>query len=86
MERLGFEQFTLEYSPISPLALFVSRQLFGNVYVSFYQQLQSNYTGLRNVSYEVRLGYRFKNIYTFSMGVDSLPETTVEFGYSNAFD
>jgi len=84
-ERLGFEQFTLEYSLRTPLSLFVSRRLFGNLYLSYFQQLSTASDAIYSPGYEIRLGYRFKGNYDLSLGVDQQDTFTAEVGFTQLF-
>jgi translocation and assembly module TamB len=86
VERLGFEQFTLEYSSISPLSLFFSTKLFGNFYMSYYQQLLASYANVKDAAWEFRFGYRFKRFYSISVGFTSQEVTDVEIGLVRAFN
>jgi len=85
IERLGFEQFTLEYSAATPLALFVSRRLFDGLYVSFYQRLSGGLADSDYVFYQLQLSYRFRRLYQISFGVDDQQTSTIEAGYYTAF-
>jgi len=85
IERLGFEQFTLEYGAATPLALFLSRHLFDSVYVSFYQRLSGGLASSDYVIYQLQLSYRFRRLYQFSFGVDDQQTSTIEAGYHTAF-
>lgn len=85
VERLGFEQFTLEYGLESPLALFFSRRLFGNFFMSAYQRLTSSFANVNDISYEVILSYRLKSNWRFSIGADSRNVTTIGVRYVNTF-
>ncbi|MCL5103956.1 MAG: translocation/assembly module TamB, partial [Armatimonadetes bacterium] len=85
VEKFGFEQFSLEYGPTQPLALYVSRKLFNKVYVSYYGRLSSQYANVNDVEYEVSVGYRFSDRYQFSVGVDNQETATVQTQYTGAF-
>ncbi|MCL5105030.1 MAG: translocation/assembly module TamB domain-containing protein [Armatimonadetes bacterium] len=85
VERLGFEQFTLEYGPTQPLALYVSRRLFNNIYLSYYGRLSSQYANVQDVNYELGIGYRFSDRYQFSVGVDDQQTSTVQMQYTSNF-
>ncbi len=86
VEQLGFEQFSLEYSAVTPLALYLSRRLFDGVYLSYYQRLTGQFVGPNNVAYQLELSYRFRNLYHVSFGVDDQQTSTIEVGYQSAFD
>ena len=66
--KLGFEQFTLEYGVDKPLALYVSRRLLSNFYLSYYGRLTSSLANVKDANYEVNLGYLFADKYFFSWG------------------
>lgn len=85
VERLGFEEFTLEYSPISPLALYISRRLFGNFYVSLYQRLGAALANVQNVEWQFRIGYRFRTFYSVGIGIDDQQTVTGNVTFVKAF-
>lgn len=85
VEKFGFEQFSLEYSPIRPLSLYAARRLFGNTYVSFYQRLQPGVAASRDSAYQLQLNYRFKNIYQFGFATDDQQVTSFEIGLTRPF-
>ena len=85
IQRLGFEQFSLEYSPIFPLSLYVSRHMFGNWYISFYRQMTSTLIAPHDTLYQVVLSYRWKGIYEFSAGADDQQTLIFQVGYTKAF-
>lgn len=84
IQKLGFEQFSLEFSPMYPLSIYVSRQLFGNYYLSFYRQLRGALASTQDVWYRVMLSYR-KNLYEFSVGADDEQTLYAQIGYAKAF-
>ena len=86
VQKLGFEQFTLEFSPASPLSIYVSRQLGGPWYLSFYRQITTTLISAHDVQYQVVLSYRLKRTYQFSFGIDDQQTSTFQFGYATAFD
>lgn len=85
VQRLGFEQFSLEFSPIYPLSIYVSRPLFGNFYLAFYRQITTSLITAHDVQYQVVLSYRLKNTYQFSVGADDQQTLTFQVGYAKAF-
>ena len=85
IQRLGFEQFSLEYSPVYPLSIFVSRHLFGDWYIAFYRQMTSALLAPRDTLYQVVLSYRWKGIYEFSAGADDQQTLIFQVGYTKAF-
>jgi len=85
VQKLGFEQFTLEYSPIYPLSIYASRHLFGNYYISLYRQITGSLTSTSDVLYQLILNYRLKSIYQLSAGIDNQQTLTFEVGYAKAF-
>jgi hypothetical protein len=86
VEQLGFEQFSLEYSAVTPLSLYLSRRLFDSFYISYYQRLTGQFVGLNNVSYQIELSYRFRNLYQVSFGIDDQQTSTIQVGYQRAID
>ena len=85
VQKLGFEQFSLEFSPIYPLSIYASRQLAGPWYLSFYRQITTTLISAHDVQYQVVLSYRLKRIYQFSLGIDDQQTSTFQFGYAKAF-
>lgn len=86
VERLGFEQFTLEYTGTAPLSLFLSKRLFGNLYVTYFQRLTSNLADVQDKVYELGISYRWKNMYEFTFGVDDQQTTTAEIRVMKTFN
>lgn len=84
VQRLGFEQFSLEFSPIYPLSLYVSRHLFGDFYLAFYRQITTSLINAHDVQYQVVLSYR-RGLYQASIGCDDQQTIIVQIGYANAF-
>jgi hypothetical protein len=85
VEQLGFEQFSLEYSLGQPLAIYVSRRLWGNFFISYYGVLTSNFTSPNDVAYLLGLGYRFGPKYQFTMFVDNMQNGSFQMQYTQAF-
>lgn len=85
VQKLGFEQFTLEYSPIYPLSIYVSRPLFGNFYLAFYRQISTTAITAHDVLYQVVLSYRLKNAWQFSISADDQQTLIFQVGYAKAF-
>lgn len=85
IQKLGFEQFSLEYSPIYPLSLYVSRHLAGNWYLAFYRQITTALIAPHDTQYQVVLSYRLKSIYEFSVGADDQQTLIFQVGYARAF-
>ena len=84
IQKLGFEQFSLEFSPLYPLSIYASRQLFGNYYISFYRQLRGALASTQDVLYKVTLSYR-TGMYEFSVGADDEQTLSAQIGYARAF-
>lgn len=84
IQKFGFEQFSLEFSPMYPLSIYVSRQLFGNYYLAFYRQLRGALASTQDVWYKVTLSYR-KGMYEFSVGADDEQTLSAQIGYAKAF-
>lgn len=85
VERLGFEQFSLEFGPEVPLGLYISRRLFGNFYVSFYQRLSSKVTATSDRVYEITFSYRLRRMYFLSLGIDDQQVVTFQVGLTRTF-
>ncbi|MCE5197520.1 MAG: translocation/assembly module TamB domain-containing protein [Armatimonadota bacterium] len=85
VEKLGFEQFSLEYGPGLPLALYVSRKLIGNTYMSYYGRLKSDFTKVNDVAYQLGLGYKLGRNYDFNIQVDNQETATFQVQYSLSF-
>ncbi|MCE5324555.1 translocation/assembly module TamB domain-containing protein [bacterium] len=85
VEQLGFEQFSLEYSLGQPLALYVSRKLIGNIYISYYGYLTSDFTSPNDVAYLLGLSYRMNPNYQASVFVDDQQNGSFQIQYTRAF-
>ena len=85
VQKLGFEQFNLEFSPVYPLSIYVSRQFFGNFYIAFYRQLTGSFASTQDVLYQVVMSYRLKGVYQFSVGADNQQTLTIQIGYAKPF-
>lgn len=84
-EELGFEEFTVEPGELSPLSVYVSRQLFGGFYVSYYQRLRANLANVRDTEWLLRFGLRFKDFYSLSLSLDNEQTVSGEIAFSKAF-
>ncbi|MEN6356190.1 MAG: translocation/assembly module TamB domain-containing protein [Armatimonadota bacterium] len=85
VEQLGFEQFTLEYALGQPLALYVSRRMVGNLYISYYGYLTSDFTSPSDVAYLLGLSYRINPNYQVSVFVDDQQSGSFQIQYTRAF-
>ena len=85
VEKLGFEQFTLDYRPTAPLVLFASRKIYGDFYFSFYRRLTSSFTDIDPVEYQFNLSYRFRSLYEISVGIDDQADGIIQAQYTNRF-
>ena len=85
VQKLGFEQFSLEYSALAPLSLYISHQIAGKFYLAIYRRLSASFASVQDVEYQVMLNYRLNPMYQFSLGVDDQQTTTFQFGYTKAF-
>lgn len=85
VERFGFEQFNVEFGPEVPLAIFISRRLTGNFFVSYYQQMMQTQSSVRDIGYAVTLNYKLKKYYFLSAGVDAQDTFTFQAGFSRSF-
>lgn len=85
-DKLGFEQFTVDYTPERPLSLYISRPLFNNVYLTYFRRLTSRLTSANEeTSYEASIGYRFSGRYSFVFRVDDKPSTALNTQYTIQF-
>ena len=84
IQKLGFEQFSLEFSPQYPLSLYLSRHLTGNFYMSFYRQLRGSLASTQDVWYKMTLSYR-RGLYELSLGFDDEQTLSAQIGYVRAF-
>ncbi|MGQ9764379.1 MAG: translocation/assembly module TamB domain-containing protein [Armatimonadota bacterium] len=84
-EELGFEEFTVEPGELSPLSVYVSRQLFGGFYASYYQRLRANLANVRDTEWMLRFGLRFKDFYSLSLSLDNEQTISGEITFSKAF-
>ena len=87
VQKLGFEQFSLEFSPTYPLSIYISRHLFGGFYIAFYRQLTGSFAGVGTADtlYEVVLSYRFRHLYQISVGANNQQTVIFQIGYGSAF-
>ena len=87
VQKLGFEQFSLEFSPTYPLSIYMSRHLFGGFYIAFYRQLTGSFAGVGTADtlYEVVLSYRFRHLYQISVGANNQQTVIFQIGYGSAF-
>ncbi len=85
VEHLGFEQFTLEYGLGQPLALYISRRVVGNFYISYYGFLTSDFTSPNDVAYLLGLSYRFKRNYQATIFVDDQQNGSFQVQYTTVF-
>jgi translocation and assembly module TamB len=85
VEQLGFEQFTVEYGLGQPLALYASRRLWGNFFISYYGFLTSDFTSPNDVAYLLGISYRFKRNYQATIFVDDQQNGSFQMQYTTAF-
>lgn len=87
VQKLGFEQFSLEFSPAYPLSIYMSRHLLGGFYIAFYRQLTGSFAGVGTADtlYEVVLSYRFRHLYQMSVGANNQQTIIFQIGYGSAF-
>lgn len=83
--KLGFDQFTLEYAKDKPLALYMSKHLASSFYLSYYGRLTSALANVNDANYEVNLGYLFADKYFFSLGIDDQATTKAQAQYTIHF-
>lgn len=85
VQKFGFEQFSLQYSSVTPLSLFLSHRLTGKLYVSFYQRLSAALADVQDVEYQVLLNYRWRPNFQVSFGVDDQQTALFQVMYAAAF-
>ncbi len=85
VQKFGFEQFSLQYSSVTPLSLFLSHRLAGKLYVSFYQRLSAALADVQDVEYQVLLNYRWRPNFQVSFGVDDQQTAIFQVMYAAAF-
>jgi hypothetical protein len=84
-EQFGFEQFSLEYSPLSPLSIFASTRLVASLYLSYFQRLQPKISEQTSKQYEIKASWRFRHYYDLNIGTDDQEIVTYQLGYTRAF-
>lgn len=84
-ERLGFEQFSLEYSSASPLSLFLSTKLSDTLDFSYYRRLQSSITKQSQSAFQAKIGWRFQKNYRLSLGIDDQEVVTGQIDVTRSF-
>ncbi|MGB9619478.1 MAG: translocation/assembly module TamB domain-containing protein, partial [Armatimonadota bacterium] len=82
-EQLGFEEFSIESGAFAPLSLYLSRRLFSNFYMSFFQRLQAT-ANVQEATWQFLLGYRFKQFYSLSVGIDNQQTASGELTFTRA--
>ena len=82
-EQLGFEEFAIESGAFAPLSLYLSRRLFGDFYVSFFQRLQAT-ANVQDATWQFLFGYRFKQFYSLSVGIDNQQTASGELTFTRA--
>lgn len=85
VQKFGFEQFSLQYSSVTPLSLFLSHKLADKLYVSFYQRLSAALADVQDVEYQVLLNYRWRPNFQVSFGVDDQQTAIFQVMYAAAF-
>jgi translocation and assembly module TamB len=85
-ERLGFEQFSLDYGPLGPVSFFASTRLIDSVYISYFQRLQAKISEQTSKSYELKASYRFRRFYALSGSVDDQDILTYQLEFTRAFE
>lgn len=84
IEALGLEEFNIEYGFEQPLAVFLSRKLFGDFYLSYWRIVTGAPT-ITGATYSLRLGYRVRDWLEFSYITDSRRVGILEAAYSRRF-
>ncbi|MDO8586298.1 MAG: translocation/assembly module TamB domain-containing protein [Armatimonadota bacterium] len=72
-EALGLEQFRLELGFQAPIAVFLSKHLFGNLYLSYWRTVSG-----QQEFYRASLSYRFTDRLQFSAITTDQPEVILE--------
>ncbi len=85
VEKLGFEQFSLEYSRTDASSVYVSRRLAQNLFVSYYQRLKTGMSRVSDSAYELNLIYKLKGQYQVTLGVDDQQTVTSEASITRSF-
>lgn len=84
VEALGLEEFTIEYGFEQPLAVFLTRRLFDEVYLSYWRIV----TGAPNITgatYSLRLSYRVRDWLEIGYVTDSRRVNILEASYNRRF-
>jgi hypothetical protein len=63
----------------------VSRRLFSNFYVSFYQRLQAALANVQDTEYRFTFEYRFRDFYALSTSIDDQQTTSGQLTFTKAF-
>ena len=86
MRKFGFEQFSLQFSTMAPLSLYLSHQLAGKLYVTFYRRLSAALASVNDVEYQVFLNYRLNPNFQLSVGADDQQTMTYQIMYATTFN
>ncbi|MBP5717797.1 MAG: translocation/assembly module TamB domain-containing protein, partial [Abditibacteriota bacterium] len=85
IDKLGFDDFYLDYGTAKDMSLYVSKRLFGNYFLSYYQQFSGNVVGTDNTM-KLELQYRFKDRYTVGIGTDDQHAFRITADWTYLFD
>ena len=86
VRKFGFEQFSLQFSTMAPLSLYLSHQLAGKLYVTFYRRLSAALASVNDVEYQVFLNYRLNPNFQLSVGADDQQTMTYQIMYATTFN
>ncbi|MEN6372790.1 MAG: translocation/assembly module TamB domain-containing protein [Armatimonadota bacterium] len=84
IEALGLEDFSIEYGFEQPLAVFLSRELFDNFYLSYWRIVTGAQT-ITGATYSLTLSYRIRDWLEFSYVTDSRRLGVLEMSYNRRF-
>jgi hypothetical protein len=84
-EQLGFEQFSLDFSPYGPLSIYLSTRVVDSIYVSYFQRLQQKISEQTSKNYELKASWRFGGSYEFNASTDDQDIMTFGLGFRRAF-
>lgn len=84
-EQLGFEQFSLDYSPLGPMSIYLSTRLVDSIYVSYFQRLRQKISEQTSKNYELKISWRFRESYEVNVATDDEDVVTFGLGFRRAF-
>ncbi|MEN6521683.1 MAG: translocation/assembly module TamB domain-containing protein [Armatimonadota bacterium] len=84
IEALGLEDFSIEYGFEQPLAVFLSRRLFDDFYLSYWRIVTGSQT-ITGATYSMSLSYRIRDWLELSYVTDSRRVNILETSYNRRF-